>query len=118
MNTADIYPSKYLKAADLNGGIMAATVDNFAMEEVGHPPELRAVVYLKECRALICNITNKNMLESLLGTETDDWIGQQIELVSMPVTYKGDTVQAVRVQPFRKPLPPNAESGAGEEPPF
>ena len=115
MNTDQIYPSKYLKAADLDEGGMTVTIDDFAMEEVGHPPEEKAVVYFKECRPMICNKTNKNTLAALLGKETDDWIGKQVELIMMMVNFKNDVVPAIRVQPFRKPLPPEAESGTDDE---
>ncbi len=115
MNTDDIYPGKYLKAADIDEGGMTVTIDDFAIEGVGHPPEQKAVVYFKECRPLICNKTNKNTLAALLGKETDDWIGQQVELTVMMVNYGSDVVPGIRVQPFRKPLPPEAEHGTGDE---
>ena len=118
MRTKDIYPSKYLKAEDIPEGGMTVTLDDFAMEEVGQAQERKAVVYFRECKAVVCNVTNKNMLEKLLGKETDDWIGKQVELVKMMVSFKSDTVPAIRVQPLRKPLPPEAEFGTGDEATF
>ena len=118
MNTDDIYPGKYLKAADIDEGGMTVTIDDFAMEEVGQAREQKAVVYFKECKPMICNKTNKNTLAILLGKETDDWIGQQVELTVLMVNYGSDVVPGIRVQPFRKPIPPEAEGGTGDEVPF
>ena len=118
MNANDLNPSKYLKARDLAGGVRQVTIIDVRHEEVGNPPETKAVMSFKECRPMIVNLTNQNMLISLLGEDTDDWIGKQIELVSMPVNFKGDIVPAIRVQPFRKPLPPEAEYGTGDEVPL
>ncbi len=117
MNTDDIYPGKYLKAADIDEGGMTVTIEDFAMEELGRPPEQKQkpVVYFKECKPMVCNKTNKNTLAALLGKETDDWIGQQVELTVMMVNYGSDVVPGIRVQPFRKPIPPEAEGGTRDE---
>ncbi len=118
MNTDDIYPGRYLKAADLDEGGMTVTITDFEMEEVGEEQELKPLISFKECKPLISNKTNKDMLAMLLGKETDDWIGKQVELVMMMVNFKNDVVPAIRVHPFRKPIPPEAEGGTDDETTF
>ena len=94
---------------------MIVTIDDFAMEEVGEARERKAVIYFEECKPLVCNVTNKNMLETLLGEDTDDWLGKQVGLFTLMVTYQGKTKPAVRVQ---QTLPPEAEFGTADEAAF
>ncbi len=115
MRTKDIYPSKYLKAEDVDEGGMVVTIDDFVMEEVGRAQERKAVVYFKDCKPLVCNVTNKDTLGTLLGDDTDDWLGKQVGLFTPMVTYQGKTKPAVRVQ---QTLPPEAEFGTEDEAAF
>ena len=50
--------------------------------------------------------------------DIQDWIGKQVELVMMMVNFKNEVVPAIRVQPFRKPLPPEAEFGTDDKASF
>lgn len=76
-NINDAFPSKFLKASDLNGGQPVATIDRVAFEPVGRNREMKAVLYFRgKDKGLVLNKTNATKLTQMTGSsETDDWSG-------------------------------------------
>jgi hypothetical protein len=75
--------SKYLKAADLNGGDKVVTIDRVVEEEVGLEKERKPVVYFNGLqKGLVLNKTNADRLAHRLGDETKAWRGAGVELYS------------------------------------
>ena len=98
MKVNDMIPSKWLKAADIDGDV-PVTIDRLANEEVGKEDELRWVLYFREKeKGLVMNVTNLRALEAAYGDESDDWIGESITLFTMPVPFDGRIVQGVRLR--------------------
>ena len=97
MRVSDAFPSNYLKASDLQGNNVVATISHIVMEDVGddHKP----IVYFQgKKRGLVLNKTNANNISVLHGDEMDAWIGKQITLFPAMVDYQGRTVEAIRVK--------------------
>ena len=105
MNINSAFPSKYIKASDLNGSSVKVTIREVRMEDLGD--ESKPVAYFEnKSKGLVLNITNSRLIAERLGGETDDWIGKDIEIYADKVPFQGRIVDAVRVRP---PLPPAAE---------
>ncbi len=107
MNINDTFPSKYLKASDLQGRHIAVTIERVVMETVGE--DHRPIVYFAgKQKGLVLNKTNANTIAGMYGPETDNWQGRTITLFSAQVDFQGRAVEAIRVgvrPPETKPLP-------------
>lgn len=99
MKIGTAFPSKYLKASDLNDKPWVLTMDRLEIEGVGASKDQRPIVYfLKTEKGLVLNKTNSNIIARLYGEETDQWMGNQIELYPTMVDFQGDQVEAIRVR--------------------
>ena len=97
MNINDAFPSKYLKAADLQEREIPVVIGRIEMETLG--TDRRMLIYFngKE-KALVCNITNAKNIAKGYGQNTDGWIGKTIVLFEAMVDFKGESVPAIRVK--------------------
>jgi hypothetical protein len=97
MRIGSAFPSKYLKAADLQGRRIAATIDRVQLEEVDDGE--RPVAYFRnKDRGLVLNRTNANAITEIAGTdETDEWSGVRLVLYSTRVDFQGRRVDAIRI---------------------
>jgi hypothetical protein len=97
------FPSKWLKADDCDPP-RVLEIKSVGYEDVGTGTDVKRklVIRFVECeQGFVLNITNGNMLESLLGTDDyDEWVGARIYLVSAKVMFKDKLVDAIRVQPM------------------
>lgn len=125
MNINQAFPSKYLKAADLNGQAVVVTISRVVMEEVGQgtSKEQKPVVYFEgKTKGMVLNKTNSIMITRLADTpDTDYWPGTKIRLVSVEVDFQGQSTPAIRVREMPKshaappPPPPPAREEAPDE---
>ena len=100
MKTSDMFPSKYLRGADING-TPTFKVSSVTQEEVGQDREMKFVVYFEgQQKGVVLNKTNAELLSMLYGDESDDWIGEEVTLFTMQVTFQGKTTNTIR---FRAP---------------
>lgn len=91
------FPSKYLKAADLQDRKVTVAMSRVELEDIGDG-DPKAVLYFQgKEKGLVLNRTNANMIETLYGPETDDWVGQQITLYPATTDFRGKTVPCIRV---------------------
>lgn len=99
MNLNDAFPSKYLKAGDLNGRTLNVTIKDVTMEEVGQQKDRRLVAYFRSMdKGLVLNKTNAKRVQNIVGSaETDDWVGAKIALKAEMVDFKGDAILSIRV---------------------
>lgn len=107
-----MFPSLYLKAADLQGRDVTLTIRRVSLDELtrqGGSKEMKPVVYFKETadkaqrtgqdeKRLVLNKTNAHSIRDLYGPETDGWAGKRITLYSARVTFGRQTVDAIRVR--------------------
>lgn len=97
----EMFPSKWLAAADLNDQDVTLTISDVSQETVGQgdDAELKWCVYFSEVKkGLVLNKTNAGSLSSSLGDDTDDWIGKKVVLYPTEVQFNSKMVEAIRVK--------------------
>ncbi len=104
MQLNDLYPSKYLSAADLQGKEVVAVIESIAMEKFDDGAEKPLIRFQGHQKGLVCNKTNAMAIGAIHGDDTDQWIGKPICLFSMMVTFQNKATEAIRVK--RVPEPP------------
>ncbi len=100
MNINTAFPSKYLKAADLNGSAVSVTIREVRMEEVGRTKEQKPVVYfMNKDKGVVLNRVNSNKIAELAGSfDTEDWGGTVIAIYPTETEFAGETVECIRVK--------------------
>jgi hypothetical protein len=101
MNVQDIFPSKYVKASDLNGRTVTLTITKAVLEKLGHgaEQETKLVLYFaKATKGFVTNRTNAMIVAAMYGNETNDWIGKRITIYPTRVKAFGTVQDAIRVR--------------------
>jgi len=112
MKISAAYPSKYLKAADLQDKPVTLIMARVELESISDGEDKKPVLYFtKAKKGLVLNKTNSKVIATAYGDDTDMWDGQQLVLFPAMVDFKGDTVEAIRV---RVPKPAAAPKPAPE----
>lgn len=97
MKVSDAFPSKYLKASDLNGNNARVVMARVEMDEVGE--DEKPILYFQgKEKGLVLNKTNANNIAVLYGDDMDDWVGKEVVLFPAMVDFQGKTVEAIRVR--------------------
>jgi len=95
---SEMYPSRWMSAADLLEEDLTLTIDRIETETIGDDDKW--VVYFKEVnKGLVLNKTNTKTIAGLYGDETDDWEGQKVALYPTWVDFQGKSVEAIRIRP-------------------
>lgn len=103
MKMTDLFPSKYLRAADLQGKPRTVTIDHVTHATFKDDGEdvTKAVLVFKDkgTSPMVINKTNFQMLVSITGWDDDEkWGGETIELRSQKVMGPGGkVVDSIRV---------------------
>jgi hypothetical protein len=122
--TSEMRESKFLKQGDIGKGVLW-TVNNIEKCNVaaeGADPEYKWGVSFKESdKPLVLNATNIQLLEKMLGDDTDLWVNKHVVLYVDPnVMYAGKVVGGIRVRAPKpgavKPAPPAVEVDESEIP--
>lgn len=106
MKVTDIWPSKYVKAADLGDKLVTVTIAKLVIEDMGYGAEAerKPVLYFdKATKGMVVNRTNGMIIAHLYGPETDDWAGKRITLYAAKVKAFGSWHDAIRVKEQRPP---------------
>ena len=116
---SEAFPSKYLKAIDLENQEAIATISKVTSEvlENDGKKEEKAVVYFEGFdKGLVLNKTNGLSIAEIAGSEVfESWPGACICLFTMPVQFGSKLVEAIRVK--RPPAPATAPATAQAAPP-
>ena len=100
MDVNQIYPSKYLAAADLKGKEVPVVINRVVMEQVGQNNESKPIAYFEgHQKGLVLNKTNSMNIATGYGPETNNWPGCGVILFPAWVDYAGKSVEAIRVRP-------------------
>lgn len=92
------FPSDFLKAADLQDRPHILAMSNVQMEKVGD--DTKPCVYFQgKQRGLLLNKTNANTISAIYGTNTEGWMGQNIEIFPTTTDFQGKLVDCIRVRP-------------------
>jgi hypothetical protein len=121
MNINDAFPSRFLKADDLQSREITVIVDRVIMEEVGQGEnkETKPCIYFRgKTKGVILNKTNATNIATAYGPDMDAWTGQPVILFPAWVDMQGKTVQAIRIRPGgavqkAPPPPPVDEMDSG-----
>jgi hypothetical protein len=92
------FPSKYLKAADLQDRNITVIMDRVEMEDIGDDGDKPVLYFQGKEKGLVLNKTNSNTIAVVYGEETDDWAGKELILYPTMVDFQGRSVPAIRVR--------------------
>lgn len=104
MNVNKLYPSKYMKASDVDEDL-SVVIDRVEVEEIGMGSDKsdKPVLYFQGYdKGVVMNVTNKNAIESVYGEETDDWVGKPVEVFTADATFQGVTKPSIRIRVPKK----------------
>src|SRR5271166_5422160 len=106
MKISNAFPSKYLKASDLQDRHVAVTMSQVALEDVGDSERKPVLHFNGKNKGLVLNKTNSRVIAGIYGDDTDQWDGKPLVLFPAMVDFRGDQVEAIRVRaPRQKETP-------------
>src|SRR5215472_17785067 len=113
----DVFPSKYLKAADLKGKPRIVTIESARYEPLkglDGKETHKIVLYFENVpKSLPLNATNFDAICDATGfPDTEDWPGELIELYPSKTTMGGKTVDCIRIR-----RPSSRSTAAAASPP-
>lgn len=115
----DVFPSKYLKAADLDGTPLVVTIVSAPLETLKNPEgkeQTKTVLYFRGTKKLLpLNVTNWDAVADIAGDDSDDWAGHKIELYPAKTEMKGKTVNCIRVRAPEQAKPPAKQKPAAKK---
>ncbi len=95
----EAFPSRFLKAADLNNRTIKVAINRVVFEEVGQNKDKKPILYFNGTeKGLVLNKTNATAIGAVHGEQMDGWSGKEIELFSQMVPFQGQNVAAIRVR--------------------
>ena len=109
-----VYPTEYIKAADLRGRAHLLEIDETRLVKFNDGNKVVLHFAGKE-KELVVNKTNAQMIASRFGDDYELWVGGEIEVYPDKTQFNGELVDCIRV---RMPIPPAAAAGADDEIPF
>ncbi len=102
MKMSEEFPSKYLRAADLQGREVRLTMAHCEREEVGTKdgrPDYKPVLYFKgKTKGVALNKTNAMVISDFYGDDSADWFGHDVFLYAVDTEYQGKKTQGLRVR--------------------
>ena len=103
MNINKAFPSKYLKASDLDTE-MQVKIKSIAFEEVGPQKDRRPVAYFEGIeKGVVLNKTRSNGIVRASGSEeTNDWPGTLVLLYPSTTQFQGEEVECIGIRAPRQ----------------
>jgi hypothetical protein len=115
MNVNDIFPTRFVSAADLNGKSFTLTIRSVTLEDMqshDNKTVTKPVAWFTNAaKGLVLNRTNTMIIADLYGPETDAWAGKRITIYATKVRAFGKMEDAIRVRE-EKPAPTGSPLGA------
>lgn len=126
MKTSEMRESKFLKQSDVGKAVLWTIhgLEKVNVAKEGAEPEHKwALTFHESDKPLVLNATNIQLLEKILGDDTDDWTGKRVVLYVDPnVSYGGKIVGGIRVRAPKPgavpPPPPPPQELTDDEIPF
>jgi hypothetical protein len=124
MKLDDLFPSRYLKAADLQGREVPVTISHVAVEQMQTQSgtETKGVVYFKaHSKGLVLNQVNATTIGEAYGQETDNWGNSPIVLYPTRTQFGAKMVDCIRIKIPGQPAPPetpiadHSDAAAGDD---
>jgi len=120
-----LFPSKYLRAIDLDGSHVTVTIDRVDEDEwigSGQDAEQKPTLYFSDdIQPLVLNKTNAAAIGDLHGEDFTKWGGKRVVLYPTRVQFRDKMVDAIRVrevaesQADEQKIPATAAADAGDE---
>ncbi len=110
MKISAAFPSKYLKAADLNEREIKLIMLTVELESIGDDDKKPVVYFTKAKKGLVLNKTNSKAIAAAYGDDTDEWAGKEIILFPMMVQFRDEMVESIRVKLPKGPVPQPAQT--------
>jgi hypothetical protein len=119
MTREEVFPSKYLKAADLKGKPRIVPIESARYETLkgldGKETQKIVLYFENVPKSLPLNATNFDAVCDATGCpDTEDWPGQRIELYPTKTTMGGKLVDCIRI---RRPSASRPAAAAPPPPP-
>lgn len=102
MELSNVFGGDSLKAADLQGNEPVVVIESVEMKKFDNGNKL-VITFEGKKKCLICNKTNANRIAFAFGTNTDNWIGQEVTLFTDMVDFQGSVREAIRVRAKKPP---------------
>ena len=103
MKRDEVFPSKYLKASDLNGKPLVVAIEKAPLEVLKSPEgkeEAKTVLYFRGLRKVLpLNRVNWDSVADIAGDDTDTWPTASLELFPSKTQMAGKTVDCIRIRP-------------------
>ena len=97
-----MFPSDFVKAADLNGKDVTKTIKSVTIDELtmrGGRKEKKPVIRFQDAeKKLVLNKTNATTIANMYGNATDAWIGKQITMFPTETTIWAETTDCIRIR--------------------
>jgi hypothetical protein len=122
----DIFPSKYLRSADLQGKPVVCQIDRALVETLksakGEDQTKVVLYFVGKKKSLPLNMTNFDSVADIAGDTVEAWRGHRIEIFPTTTSMSGRIVDCIRVRPPThelpiKPAPRAKPAPAAETPP-
>ena len=122
MRKAEVFPSKFLKCADLKGKPVTVTIAAAPLEELKSPDgkeSSKVVLYFRGAKkGLPLNRVNWDAVSDIVGDDdSDSWIGHRVELYPTKTEMAGKLVDCIRVRAPKQRELPKALPPVEEPPP-
>ena len=100
MNINTVFPSKYIKSAEVPEEGISLRIERVDVEVVDGKAERKPVVYFSKAKkGLVLNVTNAKKITGIVGSpDTDAWAGHTITLYRSETEFAGETVDCIRVR--------------------
>lgn len=98
MKGNDVFPSKSLKAEDLQGATPVVIIQQVTTQQFDDG--LKPILHFQgKEKTLVLNKTNWNAIVDITGEEdSDNWTGHRIKLITAKVDFQGKRVNAIRIE--------------------
>jgi hypothetical protein len=121
MKRSDVFPSKYVSSADVDGREIELVIQSVEMEDVSDGEQKAVMYFNKGTKGMVLNMTNWTTLEDAYGADSEAWIGQPVILTVERTTFKGKPTKGLRLKipqanrqatakPRPTPRPPQSQS--------
>lgn len=107
MNVDQLFPGRYLKAADLpDGKDVSVRMAGVQMELMEQSREEKPVLrFVGKDRGLVLNRTNADSIAAIYGDDIAEWTDQPINLYVTTTAFGGKSVPCIRIKSPRPSAP-------------
>jgi hypothetical protein len=101
MNINNVFPSKFIKNADLQGRKLKLTIADVRIEEVGQNGDTKPVLFfLDKDKGMVLNKTKAAILSAAFSPETDGWVGKEVSIFPTRVPFGDQIVDSIGIEPM------------------